>query len=281
VFKVLDKHEAAPNVHLITIEAPAVAAKCQAGQFAIVMVDERSERTPFSVADWDSRAGSVTLPVFEVGRSSRKVALLSAGDPIAHFIGPLGRPLEIERYGTVVCAAGCYGLGAMYPIARALKQAGNRVLCILEARSHYLFYFEDRLGSVCDELLYATMDGSKGRKGHACDVLSGLLSDGRQIDRVIAVGCPFMMLLCGEATKAAAVPTLACLNPIIVDGTGMCGACRVSVGGQTRFACVDGPFFDAHQVDWEELFQRQAAYLEDEVHAVGQTDAPLHVHQHP
>ena len=280
MFRIVEKNEPVPNTHLVTIEAPKVAAKCQPGQFVIVMVDDRSERVPLSLADWDPQAGTLTVPVFEVGRSSRKIAMLHAGDELAHLIGPLGRPFPIAKHGTVVCAGGCYGLAAIYPIARAMKQAGNRVVCVLEARSHYLYYQQDRLAEVADELLYATIDGSRDRKGHACDVLSDMLGQQRPIHFVVAVGCPFMMMLCAEATKTAAVPTWACLNPIIVDGTGMCGACRVTVAGQTRFACVDGPFFDAHQVDWDELFHRQAAYLGDEVQAVGQTDAPLHPHHH-
>lgn len=273
MFEILQKREIAPNVHRAVIHAPAIAKKARPGQFVILMVDERSERVPFTLCDWDRDAGTVTLVVQEVGQSSRKFVLLKAGDHVAHLVGPLGVPLEIERYGTVALAAGCYGIGAVLGIARAMKAAGNRVLSVVEADSAYLHYYRDELLATSDEFVQTTIDGSNGLKGHSVDVIKRKLESGEQLDRVFAVGCVFMMMLTGNITKPFGVKTLVALNPIMLDGTGMCGACRVTVGNETKFACVDGPFFDAHEVDWDELWDRRAAYGEDEIHAVARTAA--------
>ena len=273
MFEIVSKREVAPNVHETIIRAPAIAKKARPGQFVILMVDEKSERVPYTLCDWDRTAGTVTLVVQEVGQSSRKLVLLQAGDHVAHLVGPLGVPLEIEPFGTVALAAGCYGIGAVLGIARAMKTAGNRVITIVEADSHYLHYFRSELEAASDELIQTTIDGSDGIKGHSIDVVKRKLENGEQLDRVIAVGCLFMMMLAGNATKPFGVKTLVALNPIILDGTGMCGACRVSVGGQTLFACVDGPFFDAHEVDWDELRDRRVAYSDAEIQAVARTDA--------
>ena len=279
-FEILSKREIVPNTHEIIIHAPAVAKKAQAGQFCIVMADERSERVPYTLADWDAEQGSITLVVLEKGQSSRKLALLEEGDHLAHLTGPLGIPLEIKNYGTVALAGGCYGIGAILPLVRAMKAAGNRVIALAEARSHYLSYYRERLAAVSDEFIQTTVDGSLGVKGHAVDVIEAKLAAGEAIDRVIAVGCPFMMKLMADATRSYAVPTWAALNPIMLDGTGMCGACRVSVGEETRFACVDGPFFDAHLVDWSEVRDRHMAYSAAEIHSLGRTD-PVTLHRRP
>lgn len=273
MFEILQKREIAPNVHQAVIHAPAIAKKARPGQFVIVMVDEHSERVPFTLCDWDRQAGTITLVVQEVGQSSRKFVLLKAGDKIAHLVGPLGVPLEIEKYGTVALAAGCYGIGAVLSIARALKQAGNRVITVVEANSQYLHYYRDELLATSDEMIQTTTDGSNGTKGHSVDVIKRKLENGEPLDRVFAVGCVFMMMLAANTTKPFGVKTLVALNPIMLDGTGMCGACRVTVGNETKFACVDGPFFDGHQVDWEELFDRRAAYSEEEIHSVARTEA--------
>ena len=272
MFEIVSKKEVAPNVHETIIRAPAIAKKAQPGQFVILMVDEKSERVPYTLCDWDRDAGTVTLVVQEVGQSSRKLVLLKAGDQVAHLVGPLGVPLEIGSFGTVALAAGCYGIGAVLGIARAMKSAGNRVITIVEADSHYLHYFRDELAAASYELIQTTIDGSDGIKGHSIDVVKRKLENGEQIDRVIAVGCLFMMMLAGNATKPFGVKTLVALNPIMLDGTGMCGACRVSIGGQTLFACVDGPFFDAHEVDWDELRDRRVAYSDAEIQAVARTE---------
>ncbi len=273
MFEIVEKREIAPNVHEAIIRAPAIAKKARPGQFVILMVDERSERVPYTLCDWDREAGTVTLVVQEVGQSSRKFVLLRAGDCVEHLVGPLGVPLDIDRYGTVALAAGCYGIGAILNIARAMKDAGNRVIAVVEARSHYLHYYNAKLQAASDELIQTTIDGSEGVKGHSVDVIKQKLADGERLDRVIAVGCPFMMMLVGEGTKPYGVKTLAALNPIMLDGTGMCGACRVSVGNQTQFACVDGPFFDAHAIDWDELWDRRAAYSDEETQAMARTEA--------
>ena len=273
MFEILQKREIAPNVHQAVIHAPAIAKKARPGQFVIVMVDERSERVPFTLCDWDRQAGTITLVVQEVGQSSRKFVMLKAGDKIAHLVGPLGVPLEIEKYGTVALAAGCYGIGAVLSIARALKQAGNRVITVVEARSQYLHYYRDELRATSDEMIQTTTDGSNGTKGHSVDVIKRKLENGEPLDRVFAIGCVFMMMLAANTTKPFGVKTLVALNPIMLDGTGMCGACRVTVANERKFTCVDGPFFDAHQVDWEELFDRRAAYSEEEIQSVARTAA--------
>ena len=280
MFEILAKREIAPNVHETVLHAPAIARKARAGQFVILMVDERSERVPYTLCDWDREAGTVTLVVQEVGQSSRKLVLLQVGDHVAHMVGPLGVPVEIAQYGTVALAAGCYGLGAILSIARAMQAAGNRVLAIVEADSHYLHYYREKLEAASNEFIQTTIDGSEGVKGHAADVIKQKLEHGEKLDRVIAVGCPFMMMIVGEGTKPFGVKTLAALNPIMLDGTGMCGACRVTVSGQTQFACVDGPYFDAHEIDWGELFDRKAAYSDEEIQAVARTDAVEHRHRH-
>lgn len=273
MFEILDKREVAPNVHRIVIHAPAIAKKARAGQFVILMVDEKSERVPFTLCEWDRDAGTITLVVQEVGHSTRKLVLLQTGDHIAHVVGPLGVPLEVENYGTVALAAGCYGIGAVLGIARAMKAAGNRVISVIEADSHYLYYFRDELQAASDELIQTTIDGSHGVKGHSVDVIQRKLESGERLDRVFSVGCVFLMMLAARVTKPFGVKTMVALNPIMLDGTGMCGACRVTVGGETKFACVDGPFFDAHEVDWDELWDRRAAYSEEEIHAVAHTAA--------
>ena len=280
--RILEKCEIAPNVHEIVIEAPNVAKKAQPGQFVIIMVDEKSERVPFTLCDWDTKKGTITLIVLEVGQSSRKLVLLKASDKIAHLVGPLGIPLEIKHYGTVVLTAGCYGIGAILRIAEALRKVGNCVITIVEARSHYNQYYKEKLQAVSDELIQTTIDGSLNIKGHALDVIAQKLKDGDKIDCVIAVGCPFMMMLTAQETKPYGVKTLAALNPIMLDGTGMCGACRVTVGDETKFACVDGPFFDAHLVDWDELWDRRVAYSAEEIHLVGRTGSvvPYHSDEH-
>ncbi|MBN1671798.1 MAG: sulfide/dihydroorotate dehydrogenase-like FAD/NAD-binding protein [Kiritimatiellae bacterium] len=275
-FQIVSKTELVPNTAMVTVYAPVVAEKCRPGQFVIGMANERSERIPYTPADWDAEAGTVTINVLERGRSSREMSLLGTGDRLAHFVGPLGRPIEIKNYGTVLCGGGCYGVGGMLPIARALKEAGNRVIVVAEAASHYLLYWQDKLAGQCDELIAATKDGSKGIKGGVQEALALLVARGEKIDQAFISGCTFMMMLVSEATKAQGIPTLTAMNPIMLDGTGMCGACRVTMGDETKFACVDGPFLDGHQIDWIQLLQRQAAFGREEVDALPQEPAHRH-----
>ena len=269
-FALLEKREATPNFHLLKIQAPEIAAYAKPGQFVIVMAKETSERVPFTLVDWNTDDGSITLVVEEVGRSSREIALLEQGNRIAHVTGPLGLPFAVEEKGTVVLGGGCYGIGAIYPLAKALKRAGNRVIGVIEASSSYLFYMEKELQSVCDEVLFATKDGSRGTWGGVQEVFLDLVRAGTPVDRFVAIGCTFMMRMASEATKPLGIPTHVALNPIMVDGTGMCGACRVTVAGETKFACVDGPMFDGHAVDWEELTSRRCAYAIQEIEALPQ-----------
>jgi NAD(P)H-flavin reductase len=264
LYEILLKQDLVPGIHLFKVAAPAVAKKAQAGQFVVVRIDEKGERIPLTIADWDEKEGSITIVFMEVGTTTARLALLKEGDAIADFVGPLGVPAHIEKFGTVVCVAGGVGTAVVAPIARALKQAGNRIISILGARSQDLLFWEDRLGSVSERLIVTTDDGSYGRKGVVTEPLKELLESGEKVDRVVAIGPAIMMKFCSLTTQPFGIKTIVSLNPIMVDGTGMCGCCRVSVGGETKFACVDGPDFDGHQVDWDLLFARQRIYLDEE-----------------
>lgn len=264
MYKILLREDLVPNVHLYKIEAPDVAKKAQAGQFIMIRIDEAGERIPLTIADWDAKEGSVTVVVMEVGTTTRRLAELGTGDSVRDFVGPLGVPTHIDKYGHVVCVAGGFAVATIYPIARSMRQAGNKVTCILGARNKDLLFWEDRLRTVSDELVVTTDDGSHGRKGLVTEPLKELCEVAGQVDRVIAIGPSIMMKFSALTTKPFGVPTIVSLNPIMVDGTGMCGCCRVSVDGATRFVCVDGPDFDGHQVDWDLLLARQKSYLAEE-----------------
>jgi len=262
-FRVLERHDLAPKTHLLRIAAPSVAKKAKAGQFVILRVDERGERIALTIADWDQDNGDITIVFMEVGASTMMLATVDTGDCVKDVVGPLGVPSHIENFGSVVCVGGGVGIAPIVPIARALKQAGNRVTSIIGARSHNLLFWEERLGEFSDRLIVTTDDGSYGRKGLVTEPLTELLQS-ETVDRVIAIGPAIMMKFCAKCTEPFGVKTIVSLNPIMVDGTGMCGCCRVSVGGVTRFACVDGPDFDGHQVDWDLLLARQKTYLDEE-----------------
>jgi ferredoxin--NADP+ reductase len=266
--KILRRERLVPNIHLLEVHAPEVARKCRPGQFVIVMPDERGERIPLTIADWDAKRGTVTSVFMLVGTSTQKLSLLQAGDQIPVYVGPLGRASEIQNFGTVVCAGGCFGIAAIYPIVRALKQAGNRVLTLIDVKASYLFYWEDKLRKVSDALFVSARDKRYNSKEYVPYKLDALLKDEKKVGRVVAIGCTYLMYTCAEATRAANVKTMVSLNPIMVDGTGMCGACRVTVDGKTKFACVDGPDFDGHAVDWQELFSRRKSYFNDEVRSL-------------
>ena len=265
---ILQKEDLAPNIHLFKLDAPVIASKVQAGQFAIIRMGEKGERIPLTFADWDKDEGSITIIFMKVGTSTHKLALMQPADCITNVAGPLGLPTSIKKYGTVLCVGGGIGIAPIMPIARALKAAGNKVISIIGARGKELLFWEDRLRDISDELIVCTDDGSFGRGVLVTEVLRELCESGQQIDRVFAIGPAIMMKFCAETTRPFGIKTIASLNSIMVDGTGMCGCCRVSVGGQTRFACVDGPEFDAHQVDWDELLSRQCIYIDEEKYSL-------------
>jgi NAD(P)H-flavin reductase len=243
------------------------------------MVDKNSERIPYTLSDWDEEKGTITLIIQEKGLSSRKMISTTQGEQLAHVVGPLGTAFDVKKYGTVAVLGGCYGTGAVLRLIRALKEQGNKVIMISEARSHYLAYYQKELSAVSDRFIQTTIDASSGEKGHAVDALKRLIETGEKIDLVVAVGCPFMMMITAEETRSLETKVLCALNPIMLDGTGMCGACRISVDGQTKFACVDGPFFDAHLVDWEEVRDRREAYSAEEIQAVSLTQPAETIHR--
>ncbi len=262
--RIVAKEKLTPTITMLKIQAPEIARKAQPGQFVIVRVDEVGERIPLTLADWNNKEGTVSLVAMEVGTTTSKLGHLNAGDHILDLIGPLGLASDIEKFGTVVCIGGGVGVAPVFPIARALKQAGNKIISIMGARSKDLLFWEARLRSVSDELAVTTDDGSYARKGVVTEPLKEILERDEQVNRVIAIGPAIMMKFCSLTTKPFGVTTIVSLNSIMVDGTGMCGCCRVSVGGVTKFACVDGPDFDGHEVDWELLFARQRIYCDEE-----------------
>jgi len=266
--KILNRERLVPNLHLLEVHAPEVARKCRPGQFVIIMPDERGERIPLSIADWDAGRGSVTAVFLVVGTSTRKLAALKAGDDVPVFVGPLGRPSEIASFGTVVLAAGCFGIGALWPTARALKAAGNRVIAVIDAKADYMVYWKDRYRSVCDRILYSSRDHALASKEFIPGPLEEILKAEAPVARVISVGCTYLMYASAQATKPLGIKTIVSLNPIMVDGTGMCGACRCTAAGKPKFACVDGPDFDAHEVDWAELFMRRKSYFDEEIRSL-------------
>jgi ferredoxin--NADP+ reductase len=264
MYQIVAKEDLTPQIHLLEIHAPDVAKKAQAGQFVVIRLDEKGERIPLTIADWNRQKRTVTVVFMEVGKTTRKLATVKAGDSIANFAGPLGLPTHIEKLGTVVCVAGGFAVATIVPVARAMKQAGNKVISIMGFRTKDLVFWEDRLRSFSDQLIVTTDDGSYGRKGVVTGPLKELLEGTQRIDRVIAIGPTVMMKFSSVTTLPFGVDTIVSLNPIMVDGTGMCGVCRVTVDGAVKFTCVDGPEFDGHKVDWDELMARQRTYLDEE-----------------
>lgn len=270
MFRIIEKSNLAKDITRIVIEAPDIAAKAKAGQFVIVVTNENSERIPLTVADADRDNGTLALIFQETGFSTKELGALKRGDDIAHLLGPLGTPTHIEKYGTVICIGGGVGIAEVFPVAKAMKEAGNRVIGIIGARSKSSIILEEKLQPCCDELFITTDDGSYGAQGFVTDILKDLIRVVEQSTHtkyphlVYAVGPVAMMQKVAELTKGYNIKTIVSLNPIMVDATGMCGACRVSVGGQTRFGCVDGPDFDAHLVDFNELRKRLNAFKEKE-----------------
>jgi NAD(P)H-flavin reductase len=259
---ILDKRLLAPRVFRYVVSAPEIARARHPGQFVIVRPLPESERIPLTIAD--GGANDIVLVVQEVGKTTAEMAELRVGDSLADVCGPLGEPTRVDRVGCVAVVAGGIGAAPAHPIAQALKSAGNHVVVILGARTRELLVMAEELRRASHELLVATDDGSLGEKGRVGDCLGRLIAEGRRFDQVVAIGPAVMMKAVSELTRPHAIPTLVSLNTVMIDGTGMCGGCRVSVGGKTRFVCVDGPEFDGHQVDFDLLMRRLAMYREQE-----------------
>ncbi|MEM2374958.1 MAG: sulfide/dihydroorotate dehydrogenase-like FAD/NAD-binding protein [Candidatus Bathyarchaeia archaeon] len=264
MYRIVERREAASSIKLLKVLAPEISKKAQPGQFVILRVDDKGERIPLTLADWDTKEGTITLVFLEVGVSTKKLGELREGDAILDVLGPLGNPTEVRNYGSVCIVGGGVGIAAAYPVTRALKAAGNKVTSIIGARTSKLLIFEEEMRRFSDELYVSTDDGTKGYKGFVSDILRSLLQKGCTFNMVYAVGPAVMMRAIADVTRPYKIKTIVSLNPIMVDGMGMCGACRVTVGGKTMFACVNGPEFDAHEVDFTELIRRQTAFLQEE-----------------
>ncbi len=262
-YKILSKKELCPNQFELQIEAPFVVRNAKAGQFIILRVDENGERVPLTIADVDKENGVLTIVYMAVGFSTKKLAELNEGEEIADVVGPLGQPTHIKKYGTVVCLAGGYGAAPCYLIAKAFKEAGNKVYMIMGARNKDLIFWQDKMKDACSELFITTDDGTLGEKGFVTQVLERIMGQ-EKVDYAIAVGPMPMMRAVAELTRGKGIYTEASMNPIMVDGTGMCGACRVTVGNEVKFACVDGPDFDAHKIDFDEVINRTRIYKDQE-----------------
>jgi len=264
VYKIIVKQQLAPSVQLFEVEAPLIAKKAQPGQFIILRINEDGERLPLTIADFNREKGTISLIFQEVGASTVKLGQLKQGDSILDVVGPLGKATHIEKIGTVVCVGGGVGIAPIYPIARGMKEAGNEVISIIGARNEEILFYEKEMAAVSDKLIITTDDGSKGLKALVTQPLKELLDSDKTISLVVAIGPVIMMKFVAETTRPYGVPTVVSLNPIMVDGTGMCGGCRVSVGDETKFACVDGPEFDGHKVDFDVLMSRLRMYKPQE-----------------
>ncbi len=264
--KIVDKEYFSENVVRLEVEAPLIAKSRKAGHFVIVRVDEKGERIPLTIAGANIEKGTITLVVQKIGVSSAKICEKNVGDELLDVVGPLGKATHIEKFGTVVCACGGVGTAPMLPIVEALKKAGNKVITVLAARTKNLIILEEQMRKFSDEVIIMTDDGSYGTKGLVTNGIESVIQR-EQVDKCVTIGPAIMMKFVSLLTKKYNVPTLASLNTIMVDGTGMCGACRITVDGKTKFVCVDGPEFDAHQVDFDEMLMRLGAYKTQEKEA--------------
>ncbi|MBI5232974.1 MAG: sulfide/dihydroorotate dehydrogenase-like FAD/NAD-binding protein [Deltaproteobacteria bacterium] len=264
MFEIVEKKELSHTVYLYKIHAPKIAVKRKAGQFIVLRLNEHGERVPLTIVDSDVKQGDITVIFQEVGKTTAMLGDMGKGDFILDVVGPLGMPTHIENFGVAVCVGGGIGTAPVYPIAKALKEAGNTVISIIGARTKDLLILENEMLTVSDELLITTDDGSYGHHGFVTQILQKQIDDKRRLDFVIAVGPIPMMRAVSNVTRPYGLNTMVSLNPIMVDGTGMCGACRVTVGGETRFVCVEGPEFDGHKVDFDELIRRNRGYLKEE-----------------
>lgn len=263
--KIIAKKQLSDDVYEMTVEAPLIAKARKAGQFIIVQLDtEWGERIPLTIADADADKGTITIVFQAVGASTHYLATKNAGDHIENVLGPLGTPTHIEKFGTVACVGGGIGVAPLHPIAQAMKDAGNKLIIIIGARTKDLVIFEDRMRKLADELIIVTDDGSYGRKALVTEPLKEYCSMDPKPDLAVAIGPPVMMKFCAEATRPFKVPTVVSLNTIMIDGTGMCGGCRVTVGGETKFVCVDGPEFDGHKVDFDNMMSRLHSFKDKE-----------------
>jgi ferredoxin--NADP+ reductase len=269
MYEILEKAAFSDLTKMLIVTAPQIAVKARAGEFVIVRIDEKGERIPLTIADFDREAGTITLILQEVGKSTMQMGAMEVGDRFSNVVGPLGHATEIEDWGTVVCVGGGVGIAPIFPIARALHEAGNHVISIIGARTKELLFWEEKMRAVSDELIVCTDDGSYGRKALVTVPLKELLEErGDEIERVWAIGPGIMMKFVSLTTEPFGVKTIVSLNTVMVDGTGMCGGCRVQLKEGAQFVCVDGPEFDAHHVDWDLLLARQQFYRAEERLAV-------------
>ena len=264
MYKIVFKKVLAPKITRFSIEAPEVAKSRKPGQFVVIRADETSERVPLTIVDSDPKKGTIDLIIQDAGFSTHCLTCYKEGDGFLDVLGPLGRPTDMHKYGTVVCVGGGVGTAVLYPIAKGLKEAGNTVITINGARNKELIILEEELAKVSDELIIATDDGSYGVKGFGSTILQGMIDDKKKIDFVVAIGPTMMMKAVAEVTRPYGIETIVSLNAIMIDGTGMCGGCRVTVGDEVKFACVDGPEFDAHLVDFEEQIAKHHYYDEEQ-----------------
>ena len=264
-FPIVDRQNFSDTTFLLKVHHPAMARAARPGQFVIALVDEHGERIPLTIADFDRDKGTITLVVQAVGKTTRQMQqVCQAGSTLFGLVGPMGAPSHVTDAGKVICIGGGLGVAPVFPQARAFKENGAYVIGIVGFRSKDLIFWEDKFRSCCDELIICTDDGSAGIKGLVTDGLKSAIESHKDIDEVVAIGPPVMMKACAEATRAHGIRTMVSLNPIMVDGTGMCGGCRVRVGGEMKFACVDGPDFDGHTVDFDDLMNRLRRFTEDE-----------------
>jgi len=265
MYEVVERRDLAPGIHLLEISAPMIAKRAKAGQFVMLMIDDRGERIPLTMADWNPEKGTVTVIALEAGKTTMQLGALKKGDSLRSIVGPLGVETHTHGLGTVVCVGGGIGIALMFPTVRAMKQAGNKVISIMGAKTKSLLIMEEETKRFSDEIYPCTDDGTYGHHGFVSDVLKGILDDkSKKVDVVYAVGPIIMMKVISDLTRPYGVKTVVSLNPIMVDGTGMCGSCRVLVDGKTKFGCVDGPDFDGHKVDFSLLTARNKRYLEEE-----------------
>jgi len=264
MFKIIDTYELGPKMHYMLMDAPLIAGKAQAGQFVIIRVSEKGERVPLTIADYDRVKGTVTLVFQEAGKTTCALGAMKKGDFLHDLLGPQGNPTEVEKFGHAVVIGGGIGVAPVYPLARALKDAGNKVTSIIGYRSKDYIFWEDKMRAASSQLIIATNDGSYGKKGFVTEMLKNIMDSGEVVDIVFAIGPPVMMKAVCDMTREKKLKTIVSLNSLMVCGMGMCGACRVSVGEKTKFTCMDGPDFDGHQVDFPLLMKRLETYKAEE-----------------